>query len=100
LSAATVVFAMAVTASVRAGARVVAATDDAFARACAQSGKDESSGYTTAPQVGNVTQTTIKVKIDGPIPAIAISLVRILATPATMAFGGVPTYKNRLNLVN
>lgn len=27
----------------------------------------------------------------GPIPAIAISFVRIFPTPATIAFGGVPT---------
>jgi hypothetical protein len=33
------------------------------------------------------------VKIVGPIPAIAISFVRMLPTPATIAFGGVPTFE-------
>lgn len=36
----------------------------------AQSGKVFKSEYITAPQVGNVIQTTAKVKIVGPIPAI------------------------------
>ena len=44
-----------------------------------------------APHVGNDAQVTIKVKIVGPIPANAISLVLMFATPATIAFGGVPT---------
>jgi hypothetical protein len=45
--------------------------------------------------VGKVAQTVIKVKIVGPIPAIAISFVRILPTPATIAFGGVPTFERK-----
>lgn len=44
-----------------------------------------------APQVGNEAHVTINVKIVGPIPANAMSLVLIFATPATIAFGGVPT---------
>jgi hypothetical protein len=32
--------------------------------------------------VGKVAQTVIKVKIVGPIPATAMSLVRMLPTPA------------------
>lgn len=31
------------------------------------------------------------VNIEGPIPAIAMSFVRIFPSPATIAFGGVPT---------
>lgn len=80
----------------------------------AQSGNVPKSEYTMAPHVGNVIQTTSKVKIVGPIPAfickirhnfilktesecgsmifqLTISLVRICDTPATIAFGGVPT---------
>lgn len=57
----------------------------------AQSGKVASSGYTMAPHVGKLAQTTNRVNIDGPIPATAISLMAIFPTPATMAFGGVPT---------
>jgi len=64
------------------------AATDKFA---AQSGNSASSGYTTLPHVGKVAQTVIKVKIVGPIPAIAMSFVRIFPTPATIALGGVPT---------
>lgn len=38
--------------------------------ALAQSGNVFKSGYTTAPHVGKVTQTTINVKMVGPIPAM------------------------------
>lgn len=43
--------------------------------------------------MGNDNQTTSRVKIVGPIPAIDISLDLMFPTPATMAFGGVPTGK-------
>lgn len=52
-----------------------------------------SSGYTKAPQVGNDSHTTSRVKMLGPMPAMDISLDLILPTPATMALGGVPTGK-------
>lgn len=57
----------------------------------AQDGNSDSSGYITAPQVGKEIKTTIKVKIVGPIPAIAMSFVWIFPAPAAIAFGGVPT---------
>uniref|UniRef100_A0A182UYB2 Uncharacterized protein n=1 Tax=Anopheles merus TaxID=30066 RepID=A0A182UYB2_ANOME len=43
------------------------------------------------PQVGKLAQLMSSVKMDGPMPATAISLIRMLPTPATIAFGGVPT---------
>jgi hypothetical protein len=42
--------------------------------------------------VGKVAHTVNKVKIVGPIPAMAMSFVRIFPTPATIALGGVPTF--------
>lgn len=38
------------------------------------------------------------MKIVGPIPAIAISFVRMFPTPATIAFGGVPTLNSNKSL--
>lgn len=43
--------------------------------------------------MGNDNQTTSRVKIVGPIPAIDMSFDLIFPTPATIAFGGVPTGK-------
>lgn len=75
----------------------------------AHAGNSCKSEYTTIPQlkeeslvlvddkkgfqayVGKVAQTVSRVNIVGPMPAIAMSLVRMFPTPATMALGGVPT---------
>lgn len=65
---------------------------EALTASCtAQLGKVLISGYTTDPHVGNPSHITTKVISVGPIPANAISLVAMRPTPATMAFGGVPT---------
>ena len=48
------------------------------------------------PYVGKVAQTVTRVKIVGPIPAIAMSFVRMFATPATIALGGVPTWNEEI----
>lgn len=104
-----VAFAMTACIVVMSGLAVdVAAT--AAADTLAQSGNSASSGYTTIPHlkcncfvrsvsgeklhkvyVGKVAQTVISVKMVGPMPAIAISFVRMFPTPATIALGGVPT---------
>lgn len=50
--------------------------------------------------VGKVAQTVISVKIVGPIPAIAMSFVRMFPTPATIALGGVPTLRTSIQSTN
>ena len=57
----------------------------------AHSGKLFTSGYTIDPHVGNPSHITSNVINVGPTPATAMSLIAIRPTPATMAFGGVPT---------